>query len=157
MAEPEVFQKAPAAPPPQEPKPAPAPKGKKAAVDVEALSAGAQRFRDWPEILQRVRGDTKSVAMAFAGSAAYVNGDYMLIEAPELAFELHQRPGKCLVCNLTYGLPQVFQRHPVLNVAGVARAVAEKLGWAASSPWKLGSTQEKSRELHCIPFVIERA
>ena len=92
VAEPEVFQKAPAAPPPQEPKPAPAPKGKKAAVDVEALSAGAQRFRDWPEILQRVRGDTKSVAMAFAGSAAYVNGDYMLIEAPELAFELLKRP-----------------------------------------------------------------
>ena len=47
----------------------------------------------------------------------------------ELAFELHQRPGKCLACNLTYGLPQVFQRHPILNVAGVARAVAEKLGW----------------------------
>lgn len=75
----------------------------------------------------------------------------------DLAFELHQRPGKCLVCNLTYGLPQVFQRHPVLNVAGAARAVAEKLGWSASSPWKLGSTQEISRELHCIPFVIERA
>ena len=36
----------------------------------------------------------------------------------ELAFELHQRPGKCLACNLTYGLPQVFQRHPILNVAG---------------------------------------
>ena len=75
----------------------------------------------------------------------------------ELAFELHQRPGKCLVCNLTYGLPQVFQRHPVLNVAGVARAVAEKLGWAAGSPWKLGKKKKKSRELHCIPFVIERA
>ena len=44
----------------------------------------------------------------------------------QLAFELRQRPGKCLVCNLTYGLPQVFQRHPVLNVAGVAKAVAEK-------------------------------
>ena len=42
----------------------------------------------------------------------------------ELAFELHQRPGKCLACNLTYGLPQVFQRHPILNVAGVGRAVA---------------------------------
>ena len=50
------------------------------------------RFRDWPEILQRVRGDTKSVAMAFAGSAAYVNGEYMLIDAPELAFELLKRP-----------------------------------------------------------------
>ncbi len=60
--------------------------------DVAALSAVAQRFRDWPEILQRIRGDTKSVAMAFAGSAAYVNGEYMLIDAPELAFELLKRP-----------------------------------------------------------------
>ena len=30
--------------------------------------------------------------MAFAGSCAYVNGDYMLIDAPELAFELLKRP-----------------------------------------------------------------
>ncbi len=30
--------------------------------------------------------------MAFAGSAAYVNGEYMLIDAPELAFELLKRP-----------------------------------------------------------------
>ena len=25
-------------------------------------------------------------------------------------FELHQRAGRCLVCSLTYGLPQVFER-----------------------------------------------
>lgn len=75
----------------------------------------------------------------------------------ELAFELHQRPGKCLACNLTYGLPQVFQRHPVLNVAGTVKAVASQLGWAENSPWKLGSTQEFSRELHCIPLYIQRA
>ncbi len=85
-------EKVPSPPPPQENKPAPKPRKKAPVVDVEALSAGAQRFRDWPEILQRIRGDTKSVAMAFAGSAAYVNGDYMLIQAPELAFELLKRP-----------------------------------------------------------------
>ncbi len=85
-------EKAPSSPPPQESQPAPKPRKKAPVVDVEALSAGAQRFRDWPEILQRIRGDTKSVAMAFAGSAAYVNGDYMLIQAPELAFELLKRP-----------------------------------------------------------------
>ena len=56
----------------------------------------------------------------------------------ELAVELHQRPGKCLACNLTYGLPQVFQRHPILNVAGVARA------------------EEVSRSLHVIPLYLER-
>ncbi len=79
-------------PPAQESQPAPKPRKKAPAVDVAALSKEAQRFRDWPEILQRIRGDTKSVAMAFAGSSAYVNGDYMLIQAPELAFELLKRP-----------------------------------------------------------------
>ena len=74
----------------------------------------------------------------------------------KLAFELRQRPGKCLACNLTYGLPQVFQRHPVLNVAGVARDVAAHLGWPAeSTKWKLGHTEEVNRELHIIPLVVE--
>ena len=74
----------------------------------------------------------------------------------KLAFELRQRPGKCLACNLTYGLPQVFQRHPVLNVAGVARDVAARLGWPAeSTKWKLGHTEEVNRELHVIPLVVE--
>ena len=41
--------------------------------------------------------------------------------ADALNFELRltQRPGKCLACNLTYGLPQVFSRHPVINVQGI--------------------------------------
>ena len=74
----------------------------------------------------------------------------------KLAFELRQRPGKCLACNLTYGLPQVFQRHPILNVAGVARDVAAHLGWPAEATrWKLGHTEEVNRELHIIPLVVE--
>ena len=74
----------------------------------------------------------------------------------KLAFGLRQRPGKCLACNLTYGLPQVFQRHPILNVAGVARDVAAHLGWPAeSTKWKLGHTEEVNRELHVIPLVVE--
>ena len=74
----------------------------------------------------------------------------------KLAFELRQRPGKCLACNLTYGLPQVFQRHPILNVAGVARDVAAHLGWPAeATKWKLGHTEEVNRELHVIPLVVE--
>ena len=76
----------------------------------------------------------------------------------KLAFELRQRPGNCLACNLTYGLPQVFQRHPILNVAGVARDVASHLGWPAeSTKWKLGHTEEVNRELHVIPLVVECA
>lgn len=85
-------EKTPSPAPQPENKPAPKPRKKAAAIDVAALAAGAQKFRDWPEILQRIKGDTKSVAMAFTGSSAYVNGDYMLIQAPELAFELLKRP-----------------------------------------------------------------
>lgn len=72
-----------------------------------------------------------------------------------MAFELHQRQGKCLACNLTYGLPQVFQRHPILNVNGVAQTLAEANGWGKHH-WTLGATEEHSRELHCIPFSIFR-
>lgn len=91
-AEDPFREKTPSPAPQPENKPAPKPRKKAAAIDVAALAAGAQKFRDWPEILQRIKGDTKSVAMAFTGSSAYVNGDYMLIQAPELAFELLKRP-----------------------------------------------------------------
>ncbi len=63
-----------------------------ATVDIEALAGNAQRFRDWPEVLQAIKSTTKSVAMAFDRSAAYISGDYMLVEAPEIAFELLRRP-----------------------------------------------------------------
>ncbi len=74
-----------------------------------------------------------------------------------LAFELHQRPGKCLVCSLTYGLPQVFQRHPLINAAKIAKDVATALGWDAESvSFELGRTEEHGQELHSIPFVVKR-
>lgn len=73
----------------------------------------------------------------------------------EFAFDLEQRAGKCLVCNLTYGLPQVFSRHPVLNVKGVAEAVAEALGKdPAAVRWELQATRETSSSLHSIPLLI---
>ena len=112
---------APAAPPPQERPPVPEPPLEKEAPFLEEAprpsplppaaekkprpsqkGPGSGRGRpvgrgpavmDWPEILQRIRSDTKRLAMAFAGSCAYVNGDYMLIDAPELAFELLENAG----------------------------------------------------------------
>lgn len=78
-------------------------------------------------------------------------------DAARLAFELRQRPGKCLKCSLTYGLPQVFQRHPVLDVAGVARAVAGRLGWTGEPVWELGATEEIDAETHLIPFLLRPA
>ncbi|BCS87819.1 pancreas/duodenum homeobox protein 1 [Pseudodesulfovibrio sediminis] len=72
-----------------------------------------------------------------------------------LNFEIRltQRPGKCLACNLTYGLPQVFSRHPIINVNGLVDAVAKEVG-SGSATWRLGNTQELSRELHVIPLEI---
>ena len=73
----------------------------------------------------------------------------------DFAFELNQRPGKCLVCSLTYGLPQVFSRHPIINVKGLAAQVAEALGKAPqSATFSLGATQEVSAQVHRVPLRI---
>jgi len=72
-----------------------------------------------------------------------------------MAFELHQRPDKCLACNLTYGLPQVFQRHPIINVPKVVQQITEKLKLNTSDvKWELGKTQEESRSFHYVPLNI---
>ncbi|MCF8127936.1 MAG: pancreas/duodenum homeobox protein 1 [Deltaproteobacteria bacterium] len=75
--------------------------------------------------------------------------------ALHLEFQLRQRPGKCLACNLTYGLPQVFKRHPVINVNGVVEEIGKRLdGKFRCSGWELGATRELSRELHVIPLFV---
>lgn len=78
-------------------------------------------------------------------------------EDKQLNFEflLKQKPGKCLVCSLTYGLPNVFSRHPVINVNGIVKSIDSMLGDSgACSSWKIGQTRELSRELHAIPLTI---
>lgn len=69
-----------------------------------------------------------------------------------LAFNLIQRPGKCLVCNLTYGLPTVFQRHPLIDIKGMVSKI-EASGLNISS-WRLGETEENSSSLHVIPLYL---
>ena len=72
------------------------------------------------------------------------------------ALNLLERPGCCLVCNLTYGLPEVFSRHPLLNIKGVAKEVDTILGDAFTvSNWSLASTRSTSKSLHQIPLIIE--
>lgn len=73
----------------------------------------------------------------------------------DLAFELHRRPNQCLKCSLTYGLPKVFERHPVINIQSIAKSVAHLLGWPDVS-WSLDRTQEVSDDLHVIPLRLER-
>jgi len=76
-------------------------------------------------------------------------------EALEFRFDLHRRPGKCLACNLTYGLPQVFSRHPVIDIAGLVHGIENRLaGKAACSRWELGETREISSDLHVVPLTI---
>lgn len=71
-------------------------------------------------------------------------------------FELHQRPGKCLVCNLTYGLPKVFTRHPIIDINGIVAQLGQLLGGQAQCrKWQLGRVREVSRQLHVIPLMID--
>jgi len=75
-----------------------------------------------------------------------------------LALELHERPGKCLACNLTYGLPGVFSRHPVINLKGLVAEIDTLLGdHATCTGWKLGATRIVAKKLHVIPLMISLA
>jgi len=70
-------------------------------------------------------------------------------------FQLRERPGRCLACNLTYGLPQVFKRHPVINVNGLVGEIESRInGDYQCAGWELGATREMSRQLHVIPLVV---
>ncbi len=72
-----------------------------------------------------------------------------------LAFNLVQRPGKCLVCSLTYGLPNVFARHPLININNMVKKIEEK-GIKVKS-WRLGNTSEQTSSLHTIPLYLDLA
>jgi len=70
--------------------------------------------------------------------------------------KLHERPGHCLACNLTQGLPQVFSKHPIINIAGIVKQIDNVLGdKARTGNWQLGSTRQQSSSLHIIPLTIE--
>jgi len=71
-------------------------------------------------------------------------------------FELHQRPGRCLACNLTHGLPKVFERHPIINVRGVVEQIDALMDHhGRCSGWKLGKSHEITRQVHAVPLIID--
>ncbi|WP_291318549.1 pancreas/duodenum homeobox protein 1 [Desulfonatronospira sp.] len=73
----------------------------------------------------------------------------------DLEFRLRQRPGKCMACNLTYGLPQVFNKHPVIDLPGLMRDISSLLPQGIeASGIKLGNTREVSSQLHVIPLSL---
>lgn len=70
-------------------------------------------------------------------------------------FNLDQRPGKCLVCSLTYGLPKVFSKHPVINIDKIVQEISDLVGDSCNiDGWKLGSTVSLGREKHLIPLHL---
>ncbi len=74
----------------------------------------------------------------------------------DFEFQLKQRPGKCLACNLTYGLPEVFMRHPVIDVAGVVRQIDSRMvNGKQCGKWTLGRTREVSRDMHVLPLTVK--
>ncbi len=89
---------------------------------------------------------TFDIDLALAGNSG---------ERLDLEFRLKQRPGKCMACNLTYGLPQVFSKHPVIDLPGLMQAINSLLPEdTKATDWKLGSTKEVSSELHVIPLSL---
>ena len=74
----------------------------------------------------------------------------------ELEFHLKQRPDKCMACHLTYGLPEVFERHPIINIKGLTKKLEELFeGTIRCTSWELGYTAEVSNQLHVIPLIVE--
>ena len=75
-----------------------------------------------------------------------------------LSFELqlHEKPGKCLACNLTYGLPEVFSRHPPINIKGLVEKIEAHLGGDTKCiSWELGHTRTPDSTMHVIPLIIQ--
>lgn len=76
----------------------------------------------------------------------------------DFQFQLDQRPGRCLACNLTYGLPEVFKRHPIIDVSGVVRQIEKMIGdGKRCEQWTLGRTRELSKERHVLPLTVNLA
>ncbi len=70
----------------------PAARKQDAEVRFSDLQKNAKKLSEWPEILETVRQTSPSVGTALSGSAGYVSGGYVLIDAPnQIAFQLLRR------------------------------------------------------------------
>ncbi len=72
-----------------------------------------------------------------------------------LDFILTERPGKCMACSLTRGLPPVFERHPIINIKNIVEQIHQKLSpqWSVKD-WTLGSTTVINSNTNCIPLML---
>jgi len=72
----------------------------------------------------------------------------------QFAFELTQRPGKCLVCSVTYGLPQVFKKHRIINTENIVDQIKTIIGNANVITWDILPTLQIEQNKHLVPLHI---
>jgi len=70
------------------------------------------------------------------------------------AFELTQRPEKCLVCSVTYGLPQVFSKHRIIDTENIVKQIQATIGNVNVLSWKLQPTLPIEQNMHLVPLHI---
>jgi hypothetical protein len=105
------------------------------------------------DFFEALLGDAEEGAYDISLGYIGCNGKTLSMEV-----RLRERPGHCLACNLTQGLPAVFSRHPIINIAGIVTEVEKALAGAARcGDWSLGYTQQKSAGIHAIPLTISLA
>lgn len=100
------------------------------------------------EFFEALFGDADEGAYDIEFAFAAREGDRL-----DFNFNLHRRGAQCLACNLTSGLPKVFERHPIINSAGLAQAAADAASRSVKE-WKIGPTREISKALHRVPFYV---
>ena len=104
------------------------------------------------EFFEALYGD--AAEGAYDISLSFINYD---TRQQALSFELllHERPQKCLACNLTYRLPEVFSRHPLINIQGMVGKIEALLGGDLKcTGWELGRTRTRAANLHAIPLTL---
>ena len=102
------------------------------------------------QFFEALLGDCSEGAYDIALHYAGARGDELHFE-----FQLKERPGKCLSCSLTYGLPHVFSRHPIIAIPSVVKGIDQMLdSQGRCGAWRVESTREASRQLHIIPLII---
>lgn len=61
----------------------------KSSADIDEIYRNAKPFPEWVDVVGNLKEFSRAIAAAFAGSSAYVSGNYLLIDTSnEMAFEL---------------------------------------------------------------------
>jgi len=119
-----------------------------ALLNREALEEVFPRERS-DQFFEALFGDSSEGSFDIQLTFAACNAEIL-----ELEFQLKQRPGKCLACNLTTGLPQVFSRHPIIDIPGIVEQVVGLINGSRGNDWELGRTRQVAGDLHVIPLTI---